>query len=144
MPTLPTYTKCAQLGCKNTKSKCNSFCLDHGGIDSRKVIPTSERKDQQAQYATRQWSTLRQIQLSKQPLCQACLIQGIVTQAQHVDHLFPWMQISKEAFYINVFQSLCADHHREKTHLEQRDVIRHYASVVKDFQITDYARVCKA
>lgn len=145
MPTIPSNTKCSMLGCNNPRSKHNSYCLQHGGRDTYNTKhnkQTNERKEQIALYQTAQWHTLRQIQLSKNPLCQACLIDGVVTQAQHIDHLFPWMQLNKEAFYINIFQSLCAEHHREKTHLEQRGIIRYYKQVIKDFKLTDYARVC--
>lgn len=142
MPTVPTNTRCSVLGCKNTKSKCNSFCLEHGGKDVYKPKEiTDKRKEQIAQYNTKQWQTLRQIQLSRNPLCQACLIDGKITQGHHVDHVFPWMQINKEAFYFNVFQSLCAEHHREKTHLEQRGTCRYYATQIKNYTIADYARV---
>ena len=145
MPSIPTNTKCAQLGCPNLRSKGNTYCLEHGGrdkYDTKHNNKTPERKEQIALYQTKQWDTLRQIKLSTHPLCQACLINNRVTQAQHIDHLFPWMQLSKDAFYRNVFQSLCAEHHREKTHLEQRGIIRYYNNVVTDFTIADYARVC--
>jgi 5-methylcytosine-specific restriction protein A len=145
MPSVPTYTKCSMLGCKSPRSKHNSYCIQHGGRDTYNTkhnTQTSQRVEQIALYQTTQWQTLRQIQLSKQPLCQACLIEGVVTQAEHIDHLFPWMQLNKEAFYINLFQSLCAKHHREKTHLEQRGVIRYYNNVVTDFNLSDYPRLC--
>lgn len=143
MPTIPTYTKCSQLGCKNHRSKFNSFCMEHGGRDEQTYNPkynkTAKRIASNAPYKTKQWAVLRQIQLSKHPMCAGCLGDGIVTPAKVVDHLFPWTQISKEAFYVNRFQSLCLAHHSEKTQLEQHGIYRRYGKVRKDFGINDYA-----
>lgn len=144
MPSIPKYTKCSVLGCKNSKSRFNSFCMEHGGRDTynhTKYNASEERKASNEKYQSRQWQKLRKIQLSKQPLCQACLIDNVVTPAKHVDHVFPWMQIEATAFYYNLFQSLCHSHHSEKTALEQRGIYRHYAEVIKDFTKEDYARV---
>lgn len=144
MPSLPKYTKCAMLGCKNTKSKFNQFCMDHGGRNTynySKYNTAEERKAKNDKYQTRQWKRLRQIQLSKQPLCQACLVNNIVTSAQHIDHVFPWSHIDDTAFYYNLFQSLCPEHHSEKTALEQRGIYRHYTNPPKDYFKEDYALI---
>lgn len=92
-------------------------------------------------YNTRQWLTLRQIQLSKNPLCKGCEAEGRVVPANTVDHVFPWAQISKEAFFINRFQCLCRDHHSEKTQLEQRGIFRLYGTPCVDYAIGDYRRI---
>jgi len=89
-------------------------------------------------YNTAQWLALRQIQLSKHPLCAGCEAQGIVTAAIVVDHVFPWKQISKEAFFINKFQSLCYAHHAEKTQLEQKGIYRRYGPPMVDLCRLDY------
>jgi len=146
MPTVPNNTKCSVLGCKNVKSKHNSFCLEHGGRDTynhKRYDNSQKRKEQMAMYNTAQWQTLRQIQLSTEPLCASCLSQGIVTQAKHIDHVFPWQHIGQVAFYINLFQSLCTSCHSSKTSLEQRGIYRKYGSPNKDYSIMDYTRVCR-
>jgi hypothetical protein len=33
MPTVPATTQCAHLGCKAHRSKLNSYCSEHGGIE---------------------------------------------------------------------------------------------------------------
>jgi len=143
MPTIPTYTKCAILGCKNTKSKCNQWCMDHGGINARKFINnlTDNRKETIDRYKTKQWSTLRKIQLSKKPLCASCLSKGIVTQAHHVDHVFPWSQIGTHAFTRNIYQSLCAPCHSVKTSYEQAGIYKLYGTHTIDYRLSDYDRV---
>ena len=138
MPTLPYTTKCSHLGCKNVRSKLNSYCLEHGGLDS---IQTEQRKEFMSMYQTTKWKQTRQLQLSKQPLCQCCLLSGKVSQAQHIDHLFPWSKINKDAFYNNILQSLCPECHSVKTGLEQRGIYRHYGQVIHDYTMNDYASV---
>lgn len=144
MPTVPRNGKCATLGCKNPRARFSSYCTDHGGRDkweAQRYNATPERKAFNDMYNTAQWRTHRATQLSRKPMCAACLTEGIVTPATTVDHVFPWAQYGKEAFYRNLFQSLCATHHATKTQLEQRGIFRHYTEVATDFNISDYDRV---
>lgn len=117
--------------------------MEHGGRDKQTYNPKyNQREDRKANglmYKTKQWEVLRKIQLSKYPMCAGCLADGVVTAAKVVDHLFPWTQISKEAFFINRFQSLCPTHHAEKTQLEQHGIYRRYGAIRRDFSINDYA-----
>lgn len=136
MPTVPKQTKCQYLGCGNEQSPLNSYCLEHGG---KTYNQSAKRKQSNSHYNTRLWSKLRIIQLSKQPLCQACISLGKVTQATVVDHLFPWNQIGSQAFVANIFQSLCPECHSVKTNLEQQGICRHYTQPPKDYRIQDWA-----
>ena len=141
MPTLPTYTKCASLGCKNTKSKLNSFCTDHGG---KEWIDTEDRKQFNSMYQSAFWRQKRQTQLSIQPLCQACLSEGRIGSAIHIDHVFAWKVLGKQAFTHNLFQSLCAEHHSHKTALEQQGIYRHYSDPIKDYSLGDYRHILRS
>jgi len=133
MPTYPTNKKCAMLGCIELRSKLNSYCLAHGGKEY-----TAPEKD--SLYQTPAWRTVRKRQLSIQPLCQACLSRGRIEQAAHVDHVFPWKHIGKQAFLTNIFQSLCHADHSHKTALEQRGQYTHYtANGEKVYAMEDYA-----
>ena len=145
MPSVPKQTTCSHLGCNNPRSKHNGFCLEHGGRDKSnyKFNSTQERKEFNAMYNTNQWLTLRQIQLSKHPICAGCKTEGIVTPATTVDHIFPWRHYGKHAFYINLFQSLCNTHHAYKTQLEQHGIYRRYADHVIDYGKADYARIMR-
>ena len=138
MPTIPTYTKCIELGCKEQRTKSSSFCEIHGGSPK----PMSEHRwRNQKEYDTPFWQSTRRGQLSRQPLCASCLLRGVVTQANHVDHLFPWTAIGGEAFRRNVYQSLCQPCHSRKTSLEQRGVIEWYKDKLYTLSIADYAYV---
>lgn len=112
MPFAPTNKRCSHLGCNNLRSKLNSYCLEHGGKQT--VV-----KESDSAYKTPTWKSIRARQISLQPLCQACLSQGRVTAAKHVDHVFPWRQIGEKAFVHNLFQSLCPEHHSYKTGQEK-------------------------
>ena len=144
MPTVPTNPKCSTLGCANTKAKYSSLCTEHGGRDTfdyKRYNNTKHRKDASAKYSSKQWRTLRQIQLSQYPLCAGCQSIGIITPALHLDHVFPWRQVGSNGFTHNIYQSLCQSCHNSKTQLEQKGIFRRYGTPSQDYSINDYRRV---
>ena len=143
MPTAPLNGKCSHLGCNNPRSRYSSLCLEHGGRDKQKSYTSEERRESNSFYATAQWRRKRQAELSRQPLCVACLIKGIVTPATEVDHVFPWRRIGEGAFYRNLFQCLCHDHHSLKTQLEKHGIIKHYTQREVDLTLNDYQRLVR-
>jgi len=145
MPTLPTYTKCNSLGCKNNKARYGGYCLDHGGRDTAtyKHGNPEQRQERNKMYSNAAWLRQRQATLSQHPLCQACLCRNVVTQASQVDHVFPWTHIGKHAFKYNLFQALCLECHTHKTALEQRGIYQSYSNgVITEFSVKDYDRIC--
>ena len=70
MPTVPKNNKCRELGCNNQKTSRSTFCNIHGGSI------TAKGKENSKLYSTAQWKKLRQIELSKSPLCVSCLSNG--------------------------------------------------------------------
>lgn len=144
MPTLPSNNKCSTLGCNNPRSKLHSCCIEHGGKDTNTFKASEARKEFNSMYNTTQWKKLRIAKLSTQPLCQACLCDGRIVAASQVDHLFSWTALSKEAFYYNIFQSLCDSCHSQKSALEYKDIYRHYKDGnVVDYSIRDYSYVLR-
>ena len=134
MPSVPTNGKCSSLGCKNPRSKLNTYCLEHGGINNMATRETDSA------YQTPLWKSIRAVQISKQPLCQGCLSRNIVASAKHIDHLFAWKHIGSHAFSRNIFQSLCHNCHSQKSGLEKQGIYRHYAQDgAKDYTKNDYA-----
>lgn len=138
MPTLPSNSKCSQLGCKEQRSKLNSFCKEHGGMD---YFLSEKRKEHNKEYQHRAWKRIRMVQLSKQPLCQGCMLNGRICQAIHIDHLFPWSSIGKEAFTYNIFQSLCVECHSYKTGQERKGILIYFGTAMHEFQLSDYNMV---
>ena len=121
MPTVPKYSKCRELGCNNPKTYRSTFCVQHGGGI------TEKGKENNKLYGTAFWKKQRKIQLSKNPLCAACLLAGKVVQAEHIDHVFPHRQ-DQSKFRSNLFQSLCAPHHTLKTQEENKGIYLFYSS----------------
>jgi len=141
MPTQPSNTKCSMLACKNPRAKLSARCTEHGGLDTKVIKRTEDRANFNGIYNTASWQRKRALQLSQQPLCQGCLSIGIVKGANHVDHLFSWSAIGMDAFYRNIFQSLCHHCHSSKTLLERDGIYRHYrvgGEPFKDYKIDDY------
>jgi 5-methylcytosine-specific restriction protein A len=143
MPTVPLVTKCGHLGCRNERTKYSSSCIEHGGKAQPQEY-NSKKKETHTKYTTKQWAIKRRIQLSSHPLCASCLSEGHIKQATTVDHVFPWTQIGEEAFYHNIFQSLCHSCHSSKTALEQKGTFRRYGTPHRDYQSHDYARIIKS
>lgn len=136
MPTVPASNKCQELGCKNPKSKLNGYCAEHGGRNY------TQAREGDSLYQTAAWRRTRIAQLSKQPLCQACLLDGRVEPAQHIDHVFPWRLYGRQAFTRNILQSLCPEHHSHKTGQEKQGVFMHYTTDgVAQYTQQDYNRV---
>jgi 5-methylcytosine-specific restriction endonuclease McrA len=139
MPSIPTNPKCSTLGCKQPRTKFSGLCLEHGGRDTynhKRYNQTEHRKDAADKYNSKQWRTLRQIQLSQYPICAGCKADGIITSASHVDHIFPWSHIGEHAFTHNIYQSLCPACHTNKTQLEQQGIYRRYG--YRDYKAEEY------
>ena len=120
VPTYPSNKKCSELGCNEPRSRMNTYCTKHGGRDNLRTRETDSI------YQTAAWQSIRNRQLSIQPLCQACLSRGHIESAIHVDHVFPWRHIGSHAFTRNLFQSLCKPDHSHKTALERQGKFTHY------------------
>lgn len=140
MPSLPK-TQCSQYHCKQPAQAGSSLCEQHAPLKAIK----EQRRLSNAEYKKAAWLSIRAAQLSKEPLCAACMHEGRVAAAEHVDHLFAWNQLTPSAFRLNIFQSLCAAHHSLKTSLEQKGTFRHYSiNSITDYSLSDYQRVINA
>lgn len=133
MPSIPS-SQCDEFQCKAPSVKSSRYCLTH----TPNKAPTVARQAFNTQYKSAAWQSIRARQLSACPLCAACLIDGRITQASHVDHVFPWAAIGPHAFTRNLFQSLCPQCHGQKSGLEKRGVFRHYTDKAHDFAPGDY------
>lgn len=134
MPSIPS-SQCDEYQCKAPSVKGSRYCEAH----TPSKAPTVDRQAFNSKYKTAAWEAIRARQLSTNPLCAACLIEGRITQADHVDHVFPWAAIGPHAFTRNLFQSLDAECHGIKSGLEKRGVFRHYTDRTHDYTLEDYA-----
>lgn len=133
MPSTPINTKCRELGCKNPKTYRSTFCEEHGGG------MTEKGKQNSKLYSTAYWKKKRASQLSKQPLCACCLLQGKIVQAQAIDHVFPHRR-DNDKFRNNLFQSLCVECHTNKTIEENKGNYLYYSpNGIIQYTDADYA-----
>jgi 5-methylcytosine-specific restriction protein A len=136
MPTVPTQVKCSHLGCKEHRSRLNTYCINHGGLDNLAY------RESDSLYSSKTWKTIRQRQLSRQPLCQSCLLIGRVEAANNIDHVFPWKAIGQHAFTRNIMQSLCHECHSHKTAQERQGICLHYTSEAEvQYRVNEYNMV---
>ncbi|MFR9500662.1 MAG: HNH endonuclease signature motif containing protein [Rikenellaceae bacterium] len=89
-----------------------------------------ERKPQEGRYNSNSkfyhspaWRKLRAMQMERQPLCEECLRNGIVRDANVADHITPINQ-GGEALDINNLQSLCHSCHNRKSGQEKHTTKR--------------------
>ena len=137
MPSSPP-NQCSEFGCKLVPVKGSAFCEGH----APPVHVKKERLEWNKQYKVNAWDSIRMRQLSIMPLCQSCIVDGRVTQANHVDHLFPWRRVGLESFRNNIFQSLCSMCHGIKTGYERKGIFKHYLKGgTIDYKLTDYKGV---
>lgn len=133
MPTMPRH-QCDEYQCKAPSVKGSRYCLAH----TPSKAPTVDRQAFNSQYKSAAWQSIRARQLSAFPLCAACMVDGRITEASHIDHVFPWQAIGPYAFTRNLFQSLCPECHGVKSGLEKRGIFRHYTAPPRDYTAQDY------
>ena len=132
MPSVPNPQTCNFLGCKNKRSLGTNSCQDHGAQRSENY------KENSKLYNSTAWRKKRIAMRTKYPICSACLLDGKVTQTEHIDHVIPHRRIP-DRFLTNLFQGLCVPHHTIKTNLENTGVYRHYTeNGIKDYHDGDY------
>lgn len=132
MPYAPHNTVCREFGCQNTKAYKSAYCTSHGGGASKTKRANSKLYNQVA------WAKIRERQLSKHPLCARCQSMGKITAGQHIDHLFPHRRDGGK-FVKNIFQTLCAECHTQKTKDERKGLYNHYTPHgVKIYTDLDY------
>jgi 5-methylcytosine-specific restriction enzyme A len=74
---------------------------------------TASRFDPTPRIRGRKLMAMRALWFAQHPLCVMCKAQGRVSMATELDHIVPLFKGGTDE--PNNFQSLCAEHHREKT-----------------------------
>lgn len=69
-------------------------------------------------YDSKQWQDTRKAKLRRDPFCQCCAVDGIVTEAKHVDH---WQSLSQGGHRTadENLVSVCVPCHSRKTMAER-------------------------
>lgn len=134
MPTMPP-SQCAAYHCKARTVRGSIYCSEHAPMRTEQT----ERRGMDKAYKSRAWEIIRTAQLTRAPLCAACMQRGVINSGEHVDHVFPWKLFGPHAFRFNLFQSLCGACHSTKGALERRGIFRHYTDPAPvDYCSADY------
>lgn len=84
----------------------------------KKREPTTNKDKYQKIYHDPRWKRIRAEKFKKNPLCELCIIQGVIRQTEEIHHIIPFQseseieEIEKLAFDIENLQSLCIPHHK--------------------------------
>jgi 5-methylcytosine-specific restriction protein A len=80
------------------------------------VSPATGSAERQRLYRTARWQRLRLEQLQRYPLCAMCERESRIIVAEVADHRAGHKGDWRERFFdLEGLQSLCLDHHREKS-----------------------------
>lgn len=113
MPSKPLRL-CSKAGCRQLTRA--SFCDSHKDeLQKRKQKADRYRGTAQQRGYTYQWSKARTAYLLAHPLCVHCLLNGMHTQANIVDHIDPHKGDQVKFWDHDNWQALCKRHHDIKT-----------------------------
>ena len=78
------------------------------------------RFDQRRERNTPRYKRMRRRFLQENPLCVVCKKEGIVRQADEIDHIIPVRVAPKRMWDVKNIQAICRPHHEDKTAAENR------------------------
>ena len=94
------------------------FCATAKAVSGKRISEamSADRRSPEAAayrklYNTRQWRETRSAQLTREPLCRACLARDIITPATVCNHLDKAAKATTEGFFAGPFSSLCTRCH---------------------------------
>jgi 5-methylcytosine-specific restriction protein A len=111
----PLCGKRAEPGCEG---RCRAHYLEGKRLTNATYRGKSELKPGGG---SRRWQLMREMQLSKEPLCRECLAVGVSRPATQVDHVVPRSHGGTDDE--DNLQSLCRAHHNEKNKAERAGTI---------------------
>lgn len=112
MPYKPKHP-CSHPGCKEVIPADERYCDFHR--KRKQQQDDTERGTAHERGYTSQWRRARRIYLNANPLCAECRRQGIDRLATVVDHIIPHRGDYGLFWDADNWQSLCKQHHDEKT-----------------------------
>ncbi|MFM5339410.1 HNH endonuclease signature motif containing protein [Aeromonas veronii] len=108
--------KCNYPGCKEIVQN-NTRCEQHAiNTTPIKMSGTQSTTVNQAFYNSKAWRALRHYYITKNPLCEHCLKEGVIVPAHVVDHIIEINDDDSKKLDVNNLQSLCGSHHGKKTY----------------------------
>ena len=110
MPRKPSRP-CREPGCPNLAEPGKLYCKKH----NKENWKYDHDKTAAERGYTYQWQQARRAYLHAHPLCAECLRHGRYTEATVVDHIVPHRGDRTLFWDESNWQSLCKQHHDEKT-----------------------------
>ena len=121
MPYAP-LRPCRYPGCVNKARKGKRYCQEHSSEES----DLNYRDNSSARGYNSRWHKARTAYLHAHPFCVKCMEEGRYTKATVVDHIRPHRGDQALFWDRSNWQSLCKQHHDEKTGKEDRRLIYEY------------------
>ena len=117
MPNLPKRY-CSHPGCCNLVTSSHWLCLEHWQRCARESHRRADSKRLNANargYDKKRWRPMRDLHLSRNPLCAQCQRDDKITEAREVDHIIPHKGDLRLLYDATNLQSLCKPCHSRKT-----------------------------
>ncbi len=111
--------KCPHAGCRELIQNHTSFCEKHTTTRKAKRNIQSTTVNREF-YNSTEWRELSRTHRIKNPLCEHCLILGILTPVTLVDHIIEIEDDPTQKLNPQNLQSLCHACHNSKTAQERR------------------------
>jgi len=107
-----TGKSCNAPNCPGVAHGGNPYCTAHEHLNKQKRNYARE-KPSNPFYGTARWKKLRAWYRARNPLCEMCQAEGVITQTQLVDHLIP-IEEGGDPMAISNLQALCKQCHAFK------------------------------
>jgi 5-methylcytosine-specific restriction protein A len=118
---MPILQPCASAGCSTLVP--SGRCTDH----QREVYRTKKKAPDRSKDYDWDWRKLREHHIRREPFCRVCMESGKPVAAEEVDHIEPLAKAPERRLDPANIQSLCRDHHHEKTAMENgRHIVKTY------------------
>lgn len=114
----PPLRKCLHPSCRKLIPFDERYCEQHSKTVNQEYDQARKRNNPKyiKFYRTTAWKSVRKVALLRDDgLCQLCLVDGIITEAQMVDHIIPVLVDWEKRLELNNLQSLCYSCHARKT-----------------------------
>lgn len=116
--------RCNKPGCRELIDYDQKYCEKHRGYGdkeyNRQVRWNKDNEKYARFYNSTEWKKLRRSYILAHPLCERCLAEGVIRQADVVHHVIPIRQDYSKRLDWNNLESICHYHHN----LEHSDLRR--------------------
>ena len=107
--------QCAKAGCYTLVPVTQRYCAKHQGTYNKQYNQQREQNhhDYIKFYHSKAWKQARQPQLTREPLCEVCLGNGLVSVANTVHHIDDVKEHWNERLNEDNLQSVCKSCHEK-------------------------------